>query len=128
MIDRNPKYDSLEGILNQAYAQAAFGKGAERHANAKAFDVQPMLEIGRMLGPAGPLFQAMKKCQEAASFVEKSKVTLHTEHNLNAAKAELLGAINYCAGAVLLIEEALVKAKGDLDVSLGILKDIRALE
>lgn len=132
MTDRNPNYDSLGRILDEAYAQAAFGKGAERHANAKPFDAQPMLEIGRMLGPAAPLFQVMKKAQEAGSFVEKSRAARRDNETLRlesgstyieelevkyatAAKAELLGAINYCAGAILLVEEILAKANAKLN-------------
>jgi hypothetical protein len=52
-----------------------------------------MLEIGRMVGHGFCLGQAIKKAQEASRMEP------------DAAKRELLGAINYLAGAYLLLEE-----------------------
>ena len=86
-------YQSLRRVLELALEQASAGKGKERHANDKSFDQQPMLEIGRMVGPAFCLGQAIKKSQEASRM------------GPDAAKRELLGAINYLAGAYLLLEE-----------------------
>lgn len=86
-------YASLARVLDLALEQAAKGKGRERHANDRPFEYQPMLEIGRMVGPGFCLGQAMKKTQEASRM----------DHD--AAKRELLGAINYLAGAYLLLEE-----------------------
>ena len=37
-----PGYESLAQVLQEAYDQAARGKGAERHANDLPFDQQPM--------------------------------------------------------------------------------------
>lgn len=90
-------YASLKRVLRAAYEQAAFGKGRERHANDKPFDCQPIMEIGRMVGTGYQLGQAMKKAQEAGGMSRKGR------HD--AAKAELLGAINYLAAAYLQIEE-----------------------
>jgi hypothetical protein len=88
------KYDALRRVFDLALLQAAYGKGAERHANGQPFDRQPMMEISRMIGgPTGCFYQAMKKVQEASRMEPK------------AAKRELLGAINYLAGAYLLLEE-----------------------
>ena len=87
-------YEPLRRVLYLALQQASGGKGAERHAMGKPFDRQPMLEISRMIGgPQGCLYQAMKKTQEASRM------------SPDAAKRELLGAINYLAGAYLLLEE-----------------------
>jgi len=86
-------YASLRRVLDLAYEQASNGKGAERHGDGKSFDAQPMLEIGRMVGGAFCLGQAMKKAQESSRMSPE------------AAKRELLGAINYLAGAYLLLEE-----------------------
>lgn len=91
------EYASLKRVLRAAYEQAAFGKGRERHANDKPFDCQPIMEIGRMVGIGYQLGQAMKKAQEAGGMSRKER------HD--AAKAELLGAINYLAAAYLQIEE-----------------------
>ena len=90
-------YAPLWRVLEAAYDQAANGKGKERHANDKAFTAQPIMEIARMVGPGYQLGQAMKKAQEAGGMIQRG----HT----HAAKAELLGAINYLAACVLLIED-----------------------
>jgi len=47
-----------------------------------------------MVGIGGPLFQAMKKCQEATRLPTVERQT-----------TELLGAINYLAAAVILLRE-----------------------
>lgn len=86
-------YAPLRRVLDLALEQASGGKGKERHADGKPFDQQPMLEIGRMVGVGFCLGQAMKKAQESSRMQP------------DAAKRELLGAINYLAGAYLLLEE-----------------------
>jgi hypothetical protein len=86
-------YESLVLVLRRAFAQAAFGKGAERHANALPFEKQPMTAINAMLGSVdGFLYQAMKKTVESKRLPRDRAV------------AELLGAINYLAGAVIELE------------------------
>jgi hypothetical protein len=89
-------YDPLRRVLDAAYAQAANGKGKERHASDKPFMKQPIMEIARMVGPGYQLGQAMKKAQEAGGMIQRGQP--------NQARAELLGAINYLAACVLLIE------------------------
>ena len=86
-------YEQLRRVLQLALDQAAKGKGKERHANDKPFPKQPIMEIGRMVGPGYHLGQAMKKAQEASRLPNER------------ARAELLGAINYLAAAYLLLEE-----------------------
>ena len=100
-----PGYDSLSNVLGAAYHQASGGKGKERHARGKPFDKQPIMEIGRMVGPGYATGQAMKKLQEAKSMMDRGQFA--------AAKAEALGAINYTAAFYLLIEEAEAEAKRD---------------
>lgn len=92
-----PGYEPLFGVLADAYAQSAFGKGKERHGGGKPFDRQPIMELGRMLGPDGQLFQVMKKAQEAGSMARRGEPG-RAEH-------ELLGVIVYAAAAVLLLRE-----------------------
>lgn len=88
-----PGYESLSNILQRAYAQAAIGKGAQRHACDRPFSEQPMQTISELLqSPVGLLYQAMKKIQESQRL------------DKDAAVRELLGAINYIAGAVIFIE------------------------
>ena len=91
-LSHDDGYDGLRHVLALALEQASVGKGKERHANGKAFDRQPIMEIGRMVGSGYPLGQAMKKAQES------------TRLPPDRAKAELLGAINYLAAAYLLLE------------------------
>lgn len=90
-------YGDLYAILLDAYAQSAHGKGKERHANAKPFDRQPIMEIGRMVGPGYAIGQLMKKAQEA--------MTMQSREQFDAAQRELLGTIVYAAAAVKLIRE-----------------------
>ncbi|SMC42707.1 hypothetical protein SAMN06297251_102113 [Fulvimarina manganoxydans] len=92
-----PPYAGLRSVLMSALEQAANGKGSDRHGNGLPFTDQPMMEIGRMTGAGGPAFQAMKKSQEALGMIRRGQD--------KAAEAELLGAINYLAGAILLIRE-----------------------
>lgn len=99
-------YRPLKDVLKAAYAQASTGKGKDRHANGKPFMEQPIMEIGRMVGMGYQTGQAMKKAQEAGGMVQRQQ--------FDAARAELLGAINYLAAAYLLVGE--ISAKQDVDV------------
>lgn len=111
-----PGYESLLKVITRAYAQASTGKGKERHARGKPFDKQPIMEIGRMVGPGYATGQAMKKLQEAASMVERGQ--------FDAAKAEALGAINYAAAFYILVEE---REAATIPSSDGIDKDMSTL-
>lgn len=98
-----PDYRKLQAVLTQAYEQSAVGKGRERHANGKDFDRQPILEIGRMVGPGFQLGQVQKKAQEAAGMIGRA--------NLEGARQELLGAIVYAAAAVVQVDEMLAQLR-----------------
>ena len=96
------KYAKLTGVFNAALEQASKGKGAERHANGKAFDDQPICVISQLLEKApgktaGPAFQAVKKIIEAGGMSSKGKK--------DAAIHELYGAINYVAAMIILLSE-----------------------
>lgn len=93
-------YEPLADILDAALDQAQRGKGKERHANNRPFIQQPIMEIGRMVGPGFAIGQAIKKGQEATRLSSGS-----------AQVRELLGAINYLAAAILLIEEEVIKTQ-----------------
>lgn len=88
-------YADLNDVLLMAFSQAAKGKGAERHARVgESFKDQPICTITRQLGIAFPLGQAVKKIYETGHlFNEQDKI------------AELLGAINYLAAAVIVLRE-----------------------
>jgi hypothetical protein len=96
-----PGYERLIGVLLQAYDQAARGKGVERHGGGGVpFHEQPMMTINRALGSTdGFVYQAHKKSLES------------TRLDNDAAVRELLGAINYLAGAVIFLEDASGKAR-----------------
>jgi hypothetical protein len=82
-----PGYEDLERVLCAAYLQAAVGKGAERHADAKPFTEQPMQTIAKSYGTVdGMMFQVSKKLGESRGLPE------------GRAQAEVLGAIVYSAG------------------------------
>lgn len=90
-------YAALQSVLDEAFLQSAEGKGNARHANDKPFDKQPILEIGRMVGPGFAAGQIMKKAQEAIGMAARGET--------EAAANELLGAIVYAASAVVLVRE-----------------------
>lgn len=92
-----PGYGPLASVLQEALNQAQDGKGKERHANDKPFLKQPIMEIGRMVGVGYQTGQAMKKAQEAGGMLSRGEP--------DRAVAELLGAINYLAAAIMLIRE-----------------------
>jgi hypothetical protein len=87
-----PGYEKLADVLVLAYDQAASGKGHERHAKGQPFHEQVMQVGAAQFGVGALLFQAFKKSEEAQRLPK------------NRAIAELLGAINYLAGAVIAIE------------------------
>lgn len=92
----NQGYESLAGVLQRALDQAQNGKGAERHANSLPFDQQPMQTISAQVGVGFLTGQAIKKTQEGQTLPAGRDV------------AELLGAINYLAGAVIFLERSRV--------------------
>lgn len=93
-MERSEQYGSLRKILDRAYEQAAMGKGSDRHATGQPFEAQPMQTISDLIGGnQGCLFQAIKKCQESTRLPKEQ------------AAKELLGAINYIAGAVIKLEK-----------------------
>jgi len=92
-----PGYETLAKILHRAYTQAATGKGAERHANEQPFSEQPMQSIADKHGVGFLLGQADKKMTEAHNMMRRGET--------DKAVHELLGAINYIAGAILFAEK-----------------------
>lgn len=82
-------YEALALVLQRAFQQAAHGKGKERHARGEPFEQQVMADGARRFGVGGLLFQAFKKSEESQRLPHDKAVT------------ELLGAINYLAGAVI---------------------------
>ncbi len=88
------EYNSLADVLQEAIDQASKGKGIERHAKFREpFEEQKICEIARRVGVGYDLGQAIKKSMES--------VRLPYPRNIN----ELLGAINYLAGAVIVMRE-----------------------
>lgn len=85
-----------DAVFEAAMAEAAEGKGRDRHASGEPFERQPMMAITAMVGVGFPLGQAQKKAQEAARFA--------TAGDVDCARAEILGGINYFAGALIALE------------------------
>lgn len=94
-------YESLAAVFEAAMREAAEGKGRDRHASngpggVEPFERQPMMAITAMVGVGFPLGQVQKKAQEAARFAAAGDV--------DRARAEILGGINYLAGALIALE------------------------
>lgn len=88
-------YQGLATVLERSLNQAQNGKGNERHQVGEAsFEQQPICELARLFGTGYNFGQAAKKAHETSQLSTK-------EAKVN----ELLGAINYLAAAVLVIEE-----------------------
>ena len=91
------KYAELYRVLMMAHDQAANGKGKERHANDERFEDQPIMTIAKGHGMGYQTGQAAKKLQEAHKLL--------AIRGKDAAIQEILGAINYAAAAILLLEQ-----------------------
>jgi hypothetical protein len=87
-------YDCLRDVLVRAYDQAAKGKGDERHAQGAAFEDQPMQKTIDLYGVGFALGQSAKKAQESMRLPKDRAI------------AELLGGINYLAGAIINMEKS----------------------
>ena len=83
-------YAQLARVLLEAYKQAAFGKGALRHANELPFPEQRMQSIAQgQDSNAGLIYQVCKKAQESAGLAYPAN------------NRELQGVIVYAAGAAI---------------------------
>jgi len=83
-------YAQLASVLLEAYKQAAFGKGALRHANELPFPKQRMQSIAQgQDSNAGLIYQVCKKAQESAGLAYPAN------------NRELQGVIVYAAGAAI---------------------------
>jgi hypothetical protein len=94
------RYTTLKSVFRHAVEQASHGKGAERHdPNADRFEDQQIVQIGEWLGSNHfALGQAVKKAVESARMPP------------DRARAELLGAINYLAAAVITLARSECRA------------------
>ena len=94
-VELNPKYDSLYKVLLSAYNQASNGKGKERHQlnDDEPFENQKICEIARRLSIDYNLGQAVKKIYESKRLTDERDI------------AELYGAINYIAAAIIVKQE-----------------------
>lgn len=89
-----PGYEQLAAVLDEALVQAQTGKGRDRHSSGEPFHDQQIVQLGEWMGAstAFAIGQACKKSLES------------TRLDPDRARAELLGAINYLAAAVLVID------------------------
>lgn len=99
-ITARPAYTQLAAVLNAALNQAQSGKGSERHTTGDTpFTSQPIMAIERLLDndTGGHAYQIIKKVQEAQRMTRRGQY--------DAAVRDLLGAINYSAAMILMIQE-----------------------
>jgi len=91
----DPAYAKLRHVLGEAYDQAAVGKGRARHVKheTQAFEHQPICSLQRIYGSGYAFGQVGKKMEESMRMDTKAAV------------AELYGAINYIAAAIIVLEE-----------------------
>lgn len=95
-FDLVPGYESLATVYDSAIEQASEGKGKERHAeDGEPYERQIICEVARRVGLGYPLGQAVKKIYESQRLGGERGV------------AELLGALNYVAAAVIVAKEEL---------------------
>lgn len=93
--EEDSSYSSLKRVLDMAYDQASSGKGKERHANNDTFESQPICQIPRYQGSIDFVTgQAIKKCLEVTKLP-----------TVDAKVRELLGAINYIAAGIIVLQE-----------------------
>lgn len=88
-----PGYESLARVLDQALEQAQTGKGYERHADGHPFEEQQIVRIGEWMGSTA--FNIGQACKKA---IESSRLPSPRD------RAELLGAIVYLVGAILILD------------------------
>jgi hypothetical protein len=90
--------DVLWHTLEKAYDQSTTGKGRIRHnPHDLPFTEQKIMQLTRMLGIGGPIYQVCKKSTEASDMAKRGQSDL--------AKSELLGAIIYAAAAYIYLQE-----------------------
>jgi hypothetical protein len=92
-------YGRLFGVLNDAYAQAAIGKGKDRHANNEPFHEQDICTITKSEGHGFTRGQAIKKIKEAKRLSPASAIH------------ELMGAIIYLAADIIVIEDEICRSE-----------------
>jgi hypothetical protein len=96
IVEEMKGYESLVQVYQDAVIQASKGKGRERHAvEGEAYEDQIICEVARRVGLGYPLGQAVKKIYESQRIGGERGV------------AELLGALNYVAAAVIVMREGL---------------------
>lgn len=99
------EYTSLFSVFQSALGQAQSGKGAERHTipgQLTYYEDQQICVIPKMQGSVdGLIYQVIKKCLEI-----KNITGTHRQVQ------ELLGAINYIAAAIIVLEDDEEKEPG----------------
>jgi hypothetical protein len=98
------EYEGLFRVLCAAFEQASDGKGKDRHCiGNEFFEDQVAVEGARRFSVGGPLFQAWKKIDEAGRM--EPTPAIH----------ELYGAINYCAAAIIVLEEQIEDSVAEIE-------------
>jgi hypothetical protein len=92
-----PGYEKLAEVLQEALDQAQSGKGKERHANNEPFEEQQICQGARKHGLGAMSYQVEKKINEARRLFDL--------FGPEEAKPDILGAINYAAAMLIVINE-----------------------
>jgi hypothetical protein len=88
-------YERLGEVFELAIEQAAKGKGRKRHSNGEPFDKQQICWIPKQQGSVDFCTgQAVKKCLEINRLI-----------GISSRIDELLGAINYIAAAIIVLQD-----------------------
>lgn len=95
-VDVVDRYLALRKVFLDAVQQASGGKGSERHdPNAEPYEDQQIVQLSEWMGSNHfDIGQACKKAIESCGLPYER------------ARAELLGAINYLAAAVIVLDRA----------------------
>lgn len=93
-LDAEPGYGTLASVLDEALGHAQNGKGRERHSSGEPFVDQPIVQLGEWMD-GSTVFAIGQACK-------KSLESTRLPHD--PARRELLGAINYLAAAILILD------------------------
>ena len=89
VVEVTGQYRALFRVLYDAQKRAQWDKGRDRHGVGRPFQDQPIMDLCRLYGSGFATGQAAKKMSEAQALPWEQ------------ARAELLDAIVYIAGAVV---------------------------
>lgn len=103
-MEHRTGYTTLAEALTAAYDRASIGKGAERHANQRPFEEQPIFKIAEKRGVGFLLGQVDKKLDEGPRLPTKA-----------AFANEVLDSIVYLAALYIMLTRAPNRGEANCD-------------